>query len=101
MTGRDYRMIARLIRKLPGDRLIAAEPFAATFAKEDPWDKAGAKQNSRSHREALRRAGRRVVDDLLRRFGLCSVAAAQRLGSAVDDIAEDVVLRVDQSVNHL
>jgi len=36
MTGQDYRMIARLIRKLPGERLIVAEHLAAMFAKEDP-----------------------------------------------------------------
>jgi len=36
MTGRDYMAIARVIRKLPFDRLIVAERFAAMFAKEDP-----------------------------------------------------------------
>jgi hypothetical protein len=41
------------------------------------------------------------VDDLLGDLGLCAVAAAQRLGSAVDDLAQDVMGRVDQSVGHL
>jgi hypothetical protein len=33
--------------------------------------------------------------------GLCPVVTAQRVGSAVDNIAEQVILSVDQSVSHL
>jgi hypothetical protein len=42
---------------------------------------------------ALRCAGCCVVDDLLGGAWLCSVAAAQRLASATDDLAEEVVPR--------
>src|SRR5450755_3981952 len=46
----------------------------------------------------LRRAGRRVANDLPRGAWPCCAAAAQRLASAVDDLAHEVVLRVDQPV---
>ena len=35
MTGQPYGMIARPIRKLPGDRPHRRKHFAAMFAKED------------------------------------------------------------------
>jgi len=39
MTGEDYRTIARVIRKLPCDRLVVADHFAAMFAKDPHFNR--------------------------------------------------------------
>jgi len=36
MTRQEYLAIARVVRGLPGDRLVIARRFAAMFAERDP-----------------------------------------------------------------